>query len=124
MMCLPEEAELVGFGEDHEGLPLPSYSVPQKTPTSESQTTLKGPTFIHNANNAQRNFKQTKMSPDMSAHFSSSPSPPTMTASSASSAVSSLASSAMKSKPPTGKNEVLCLTFLNKNHFILRNILY
>ena len=102
MVCLPEEPELVGFGEDHEGLPPATSSTAQKISSSEGYVALKMPSAANNVRSIENNLQQKKISPDMSAHFSSSPSPPTMTASSASSAVSSAASSAMKCKPPTG----------------------
>ena len=104
MMCLPEEPELVRFGEDHEGLPIPNFSGSQKLASLEDDRQGKRANGIKQGIGIQPNVKQSNVSPDMSAHFSSSPSPPTMTASSASSVVSSLASSAIKSKPPTGKH--------------------
>ena len=94
-MCLPEEPELVNFGEDHEGSPLPSL---------ENDGQGKRANGIKLGMGIQPNVQQGNVSPDMSAHLSSGPSPPTMTASSTSSVVSSLASSAIKSKPPTGKH--------------------
>ena len=103
MVCLPEEPELVRFGEDHEGLPPLNYSVPQRTSASEGYAILKRPGVVGNGMCPPNNRQTIQISPDASAHFSSSPSPPTMTASSASSAVSSLGSSVMKHKPPTGK---------------------
>ena len=89
-MCLPEEPELVNFGEDHEGSPLPSL---------ENDGQGKRANGIKLGMGIQPNVQQGNVSPDMSAHLS-----PTMTASSTSSVVSSLASSAIKSKPPTGKH--------------------
>ena len=107
MICLPEEPELVRLGEDHEGLPPLSYPVPQITSSSEGHVTIKRPVIATNASCAQNNIHTNKISPDIPTHFSSSPSPPTITASSASSAVSSLGSAVMKSKPPTGKSRKL-----------------
>jgi hypothetical protein len=104
MICLPEEPELVRLGEDHEGLPPLRYPVPQITSSSEGHVTIKRPVIVTNENYAQNNLHTNKISPDIPSHFSSSPSPPTITASSASSAVSSLGSAVMKSKPPTGKH--------------------
>ena len=101
MACLPEEPELVSFGEDHEGLPPPASSTPQRTSVSGSYVILKRPSVGNNGTVQQR-----QISPDGTAHLSSSPSPPIMTASSASSAVSSAASSTMKNKPPTGNIKV------------------
>ena len=102
MVCLPEEPELVGFGEDHEGLPLPTSSTPQMTSLFEGYVTLKKPPGANNGNYTQNNTQQKSILPDVSAHFSASPSPPTMTASSASSAISSNTSSAIKCKLPEG----------------------
>ena len=90
-MYLPEEPELVNFGEDHEG-------------SLENDRQGKRANGIKLGMGIQPNVQQGNVSPDMSAHLSSGPSPPTMTASSTSSVVSSLASSAIKSKPPTGKH--------------------
>ena len=103
-MCLPEEPELVRFGEDHEGLPIPNFSGSQKLASLEDDRQGKRANGIKQGIGIQPNVQQCNVSPDTSAHFSSSPSPPTMTASSASSVVSSLASSAIESKPPTGKH--------------------
>ena len=107
MICLPEEPELVRLGEDHEGLSSLSHPTPQIASSSEGYVTIKRPVIVTNASCAQNYRHTSKMSPDIPAHFSSSPSPPTITPSSASSAVSSLGSSGMKSKPPTGKHSVL-----------------
>ena len=101
MVCLPEEPELVHFGEDHEGVPAPLTSgLVTSTPLQMSSTvggyvTLKRPYLPVTASGQQR-----KLHSDVAAHISSSPSPPT--ASSESSAISSAGSSVSKDKTQTG----------------------
>ena len=90
MMCLPEEPELVRFGEDHEGLPIPNFSGSQKLASLENDRQEKRANGIKQGMGIQPDVQQDNV--------------PTMTASSQSSVVSSIASSAIKSKPPTGKH--------------------
>ena len=102
MICLSEEPELVKFGEDHKGLSPTTYSNFIGTGNSKSHEMPKTPGAINNDNVTKMKLLSDKSLSDMSAQFSSSPSPPTITASSASSQVSSIGNYVMKNKPPTG----------------------
>ena len=107
MLCLPEEPELVKFGEDHKGLSPTNNSILNRSGKSEGHETFKIPSTLNNENGARIKLITDKSLSDLSAQFSSSPSPPTITASSASSQVSSTGNSIMKSKPPTGKKDII-----------------
>ena len=107
MLCLPEEPELVKFGEDHKGLSPTNNSILNRSGKSEGHETFKMPSTLNNENGARIKLITDKSLSDLSAQFSSSPSPPTITASSASSQVSSTGNSIMKSKPPTGKKDII-----------------
>ena len=102
MICLPEEPELVKFGEDHKGLSPTTYSNFIGTGNSKGHEMPKTHGPINNDNGTKMKLLSDKSLSDMSAQFSSSPSPPTVTASSASSQVSSSGNHMMKNKPPTG----------------------
>ena len=102
MICLPEEPELVKFGEDHKGLSPINYSNLSGTSNFANLEKPQMPGGLNNDNGAKTKILSDKSLSDMSAQFSSSPSPPTITASSASSQVSSIGNYAMKNKPPTG----------------------
>ena len=135
MICLPEEPELVRFGEDHKGLSPTNCSIFNGTGNFEGRELQKRPYIFNNDNGARIKLLNDKSLSDMSAQFSSSPSPPTITASSASSAISSAGNSMMKNKPPTGKrscilNPTLIISphvvfmtprnYSDKNHFFYR----
>ena len=102
MVCLPEEPELVKFGEDHKGLSPINYSNLSGTGNFANLEKPQKPVGLNNDNGAKMKIRSDKSLSDMSAQLSSSPSPPTITASSASSQVSSIGNYAMKNKPPTG----------------------
>ena len=111
MICLPEEPELVRFGEDHKGLSPTNYSILNETGNFEGREIQKRPCILNNDSGARIKLLNDKSLSDMSAQFSSSPSPPTITASSASSAVSS-AGNSLKNKRPTGTKNLFSISFL------------